>query len=450
MNVADANLLQPKTKRQRAILALIAARPVRSQEELAMLLEQQGYEVTQATISRDIKELGLMKVPLKGGAGNQFKYVEPNVGPMFSSRLHRIVAELVGSVRGSVNQIVLRTPPGSAMMVASAIDAADWPEVLGTLGGDDTVLVIVDDPEKLPMVMQRFEDMRTKLVKKDIMQIVLAYSGGLDTSVLLKQYIEAGHDVVAMTLNLGESDMVAGDGSQAALDAVRKKALDLGAKDAVLIDARERFIRNTPIKALAANARYQGDVSAFGRALAAADRRLLVEVARTVRLRCGRARLHGQGQRSGSHRGRRARTRAASRRARTAAREAALAARRDRLRAKAQRADLAHRGQAVFGRRQPVGPLDRSRRARRPLERAARRCLRVDGQSGRRSGGGHRGRDRVRTRRPLDERRARRRLSSSSSTRLAGANGVGRIDMIEDRVVGLKSREVYECPARSR
>jgi transcriptional regulator of arginine metabolism len=160
MNLADANLLQPKTKRQRAILALIAARPVRSQEELGALLEQQGYEVTQATISRDIKELGLMKVPLKGGTGNQFKYVEPNVGPMFSSRQHRIIAELVDSVRGSVNQIVLRTPPGSAMMVASAIDSAGWPEVLGTLGGDDTVLVIVADPEKLPMIMQRFEDMR--------------------------------------------------------------------------------------------------------------------------------------------------------------------------------------------------------------------------------------------------------------------------------------------------
>src|SRR5471032_1649218 len=156
----DTTLNQPKTKRQRAILSLIAARPVRSQEELGFLLEQQGYEVTQATISRDIKELGLMKASLKGGAGGQFKYVEPNIGPVFSSRLHRIIAELVGSVRGSVNQIVLRTPPGSAMMVASAIDSADWPEVLGTLGGDDTVLVIVADPEKLPMLMQRFEDMR--------------------------------------------------------------------------------------------------------------------------------------------------------------------------------------------------------------------------------------------------------------------------------------------------
>jgi len=159
----DTALTQPKTKRQRAILSLIAARPVRSQDELAMLLETQGYEVTQATISRDIKELGLMKVPLKGGIGGQFKYVEPSSGgPMFSSRLHRVVAELVLGVRGSVNQIVLRTPPGSAMMVAGAIDSAGWAEVLGTLGGDDTVLVIIEKPEDLPKIVQRFDDMRAE------------------------------------------------------------------------------------------------------------------------------------------------------------------------------------------------------------------------------------------------------------------------------------------------
>ena len=111
------------------------------------------------------------------------------------------------------------------------------------------------------------------------MQIVLAYSGGLDTSVLLKQFIEAGHEVVAMTLNLGESDMVSGDGSQAALDAVRQKALELGAKDAVLIDARERFVAEYAYKALAANARYQGTYplsAALSRPLIAD---LLVEVA---------------------------------------------------------------------------------------------------------------------------------------------------------------------------
>lgn len=151
---------QPKTKRQRAILSLIAARPVRSQDELAALLEQQGYEVTQATVSRDIKELGLLKVPLKGGAGGAFKYVEPTLGTAYTSRLHRSVAELVVSVRHAVNQIVLRTHPGSGMMLAAAIDGADWPEVLGTIGGDDTVLVITESAEKTPMIRQRFEDMR--------------------------------------------------------------------------------------------------------------------------------------------------------------------------------------------------------------------------------------------------------------------------------------------------
>ena len=153
-----------KTTRQRAILSLIATRPVHSQEELAQFLEQQGYEVTQATVSRDIKDLGLTKVPLKNGngIGTQFKYVEPGLGKGYASRLHRVIAELVRDCRGSVNQIVLRTPPGSAMLVASAVDEAEWPEVLGTLGGDDTVLVILEDPLKLPVVKQRFEDMRSE------------------------------------------------------------------------------------------------------------------------------------------------------------------------------------------------------------------------------------------------------------------------------------------------
>ena len=153
-----------KNVRQRAILSLIAARPVHSQEELQHLLEQQGYECTQATISRDIKELGLMKVALKNGNGQtaQFKYVEPGVGASqnYASRLHRFVAELVTSIKGSSNNIVLRTPPGSAMMLASAIDSAEWPEILGTIGGDDTVLAIVDKPENLAVIMQRFKDMQ--------------------------------------------------------------------------------------------------------------------------------------------------------------------------------------------------------------------------------------------------------------------------------------------------
>ena len=88
-------------------------------------------------------------------------------------------------------------------------------------------------------------------------RIVLAYSGGLDTSVLLKKLILEGNEVVAMTIDLGESDGIAGTGARAALEAVRAKALDLGAYDAVLIDARERFIGEYAFAALRANALYQ-------------------------------------------------------------------------------------------------------------------------------------------------------------------------------------------------
>ncbi|MGA8384138.1 MAG: argininosuccinate synthase domain-containing protein, partial [Candidatus Cybelea sp.] len=88
-------------------------------------------------------------------------------------------------------------------------------------------------------------------------RIVLAYSGGLDTSVLLKKLILEGNEVVAMTVDLGESDAIAGTGARAALEAVRAKALELGAYDAVLIDARERFIGEYAFAALRANALYQ-------------------------------------------------------------------------------------------------------------------------------------------------------------------------------------------------
>jgi len=76
-----------------------------------------------------------------------------------------MVAELVLDVRGSLNQIVLRTPPGSAMMLASAIDSSGWTEVIGTLGGDDTVLVILADATQQPIVKQRFEDLRSEQIQ---------------------------------------------------------------------------------------------------------------------------------------------------------------------------------------------------------------------------------------------------------------------------------------------
>jgi len=142
-------------------LTLVSTRPVRSQDELATLLDAKGFETTQATISRDIKELGLAKVPLKDTPGSgQFKYVLPAATSNFASRLHRLVSELVISVTGSANLIVLRTSPGSAMMVAAAIDEAAWTEIIGTIGGDDTILAIVRSEKEQPVVVQRFIDLR--------------------------------------------------------------------------------------------------------------------------------------------------------------------------------------------------------------------------------------------------------------------------------------------------
>ena len=152
-----------KDRRQRAILTLVATRPVHSQDELVALLDSQGFAATQATVSRDIKELGLVKVPIKMNGGDDdalFKYVVPNATVNYVSRLHRVVAELAQTITGSVNMIVIKTPPGSAMMIASAVDEAAWPEILGTMGGDDTVMIVVRSAEEMPVIKQRFLDLK--------------------------------------------------------------------------------------------------------------------------------------------------------------------------------------------------------------------------------------------------------------------------------------------------
>lgn len=150
-----------KERRHRAILTLVATRPVHAQEQLVTLLQRQGFDVTQATISRDIKELGLVKVPIKSKRGDDiFKYVVPSAAVNYASRLHRAMAEVVTSVEGSVNLIVLRTPPGMAMSVAYALDEAAWPEILGTIGGDDTILIALRSAAVMPQIKQRFLDLK--------------------------------------------------------------------------------------------------------------------------------------------------------------------------------------------------------------------------------------------------------------------------------------------------
>jgi transcriptional regulator of arginine metabolism len=132
--------------RQARIVELVMQHVVHSQTELAALLADEGIEVTQATLSRDLDELGAVK--LRGVNGGALVYVIPEDGSPVRSvvggtaRLTRVLSELLVSADSSGNLAVLRTPPGAAHFVASALDRAALTEVVGTLAGDDTVLVV--------------------------------------------------------------------------------------------------------------------------------------------------------------------------------------------------------------------------------------------------------------------------------------------------------------------
>ncbi|NJC85261.1 arginine repressor [Planosporangium mesophilum] len=135
---------QTRAARHARIVGLIRQRPVHSQTELAELLAAEGTQVTQATLSRDLEELGAVKV---GGA-----YLIPEDGnrplrqaEQAPARLVRLLRELLTGADASGNLVVLRTPPGAAQFLASALDRSGLPDVVGTIAGDDTILVVSRD-----------------------------------------------------------------------------------------------------------------------------------------------------------------------------------------------------------------------------------------------------------------------------------------------------------------
>lgn len=143
-----------KAARQKTILELLHKGPIESQEELQGFLAKRGFDVGQATLSRDIRELGLVKtydgyMPANGVSAPE---------PMLPS-VSRLVREFVTEVRLAQNLLVLKTSVGSAQPVAAAMDAEDWPEVVGTLGGDDTILVISQDNKTAQQLARRIEGM---------------------------------------------------------------------------------------------------------------------------------------------------------------------------------------------------------------------------------------------------------------------------------------------------
>lgn len=166
----------PNTKaaRQQLIVELVSSRPVRSQAELAELLAESGLSVNQATLSRDLVDLDAVKIRDRSGA---LVYAVPGEGgdrtPLVTeteaagARLARLCGELLVSAEASANLVVLRTPPGAAQFFASAIDHAERPDLLGTIAGDDTVLVICRDPGGGDAVAARFLDMAAQTHLKE-------------------------------------------------------------------------------------------------------------------------------------------------------------------------------------------------------------------------------------------------------------------------------------------
>lgn len=146
-----------KTVRQVAILDIIEKQEIETQEELASALNARGIRVTQATVSRDIKELRMLKVLTPSG---KYKYATGDQADNnLTDRFIRMLAESLLSVSSANNLIVVKTLSGSANVAAEALDSMHWPEVLGTLAGDNTVLLIIRSNEETITVTSRIREM---------------------------------------------------------------------------------------------------------------------------------------------------------------------------------------------------------------------------------------------------------------------------------------------------
>ena len=156
---------QTKSARQQMIVDILGRRHVRSQVELATLLAEAGVSVTQATLSRDLLELDAVRVRDGNGA---LVYAVPGEGgdrrpapgqdsPASQARLARLAGELLVSAEASANLVVLRTPPGAAQFLASSIDHAGLSQVLGTIAGDDTILIICRTPSARERTVRRIQ-----------------------------------------------------------------------------------------------------------------------------------------------------------------------------------------------------------------------------------------------------------------------------------------------------
>ncbi|HZK18356.1 MAG TPA: arginine repressor [Clostridia bacterium] len=148
-----------KIRRQKTIMEILKSRLIETQRELTAALKEKSIEVTQATISRDIKDLGIIKVPVEG---KRFRYSLPGETASVNNaeRLRRLFSSSVLSIQDSENLIIVRTLPGEAQGVASAVDNINWGEIIGTVAGDDTILIVVKPRKAVTPLLERFDVLR--------------------------------------------------------------------------------------------------------------------------------------------------------------------------------------------------------------------------------------------------------------------------------------------------
>lgn len=145
-----------KSDRHERIIQIISERNIETQEELAELLKKEGFKVTQATVSRDIRQLKLVKVSLKNGR-QKYALNNNHAEDMYSDKYIRVLKESFMSMDNAQNILVIRTVSGMAMAAATAVDAMKFPGCVGTIAGDDTVMVAVktvDDTHKLMQIIK--------------------------------------------------------------------------------------------------------------------------------------------------------------------------------------------------------------------------------------------------------------------------------------------------------
>lgn len=142
-----------KNLRQRKILELIKRYDIETQEDLVNKLREGGFDITQATISRDIKELSLIKIATSNNTYKYFVTAEPRHN-LNMNRLSKLLKDSATSIDYSDNLIVIKTLPGVANAIASCIDHVQWPEVIGTIAGDDTILLVVKPKDAVQRNLQ--------------------------------------------------------------------------------------------------------------------------------------------------------------------------------------------------------------------------------------------------------------------------------------------------------